>query len=141
MGSHVIPGVRDLIAGTIGPQASWYIQFALTTIILAGPGWVFFSKGIPALLRGAPDMNSLVAVGTGAAWAYSVVAAFLPGVLPEAVRAVYFEAAAVIIVLILLGRWLEVRQGPDRGSDRAADGATGPHRPCDPRWRGGGPGY
>ncbi|EAQ24907.1 heavy metal translocating P-type ATPase [Roseovarius sp. 217] len=109
MGSHLIPGVHDLIAGTIGQQASWYIQFALTTIILAGPGRVFFAKGIPALLRGAPDMNSLVAVGTGAAWAYSVVATFLPGLLPEAVRAVYFEAAAVIVVLILLGRWLEAR--------------------------------
>lgn len=109
MGSHVVPGVHDLIAGTIGHQASWYIQFVLTTLILAGPGRVFFAKGIPALLRGAPDMNSLVAVGTGAAWAYSVVATFLPGLLPEAVRAVYFEAAAVIVVLILLGRWLEAR--------------------------------
>jgi Cu+-exporting ATPase len=109
MGSHVIPGVHELIAGTIGHQASWYIQFLLTTLILAGPGLVFFAKGIPALLRGAPDMNSLVAVGTGAAWAYSVVATFLPGLLPEAVRAVYFEAAAVIVVLILLGRWLEAR--------------------------------
>jgi len=109
MGSHVIPGVHDLIAGTIGHQASWYIQFVLTTLILAGPGWVFFAKGVPALLRGAPDMNSLVAVGTGAAWVYSVAATFLPGLLPEAVRAVYFEAAAVIVVLILLGRWLEAR--------------------------------
>lgn len=109
MGSHVIPGVHDLIAGTIGHRASWYIQFVLTTLILSGPGWVFFAKGVPALLRGAPDMNSLVAVGTGAAWVYSVAATFLPGLLPEAVRAVYFEAAAVIVVLILLGRWLEAR--------------------------------
>ncbi|MET4130540.1 heavy metal translocating P-type ATPase [Roseovarius sp. MBR-6] len=109
MGSHVIPGLHALIAGTIGQQASWYLQFVLTTIILAGPGWVFYAKGIPALMRAAPDMNSLVAVGTGAAWAYSVVATFLPGLLPEAVRAVYFEAAAVIVVLILLGRYLEAR--------------------------------
>ena len=109
MGSHVIPGVHELIAGTIGHQASSYIQFVLTTLILSGPGWVFFAKGVPALLRGTPDMNSLVAVGTGAAWAYSVFATFLPGLLPEAVRAVYFEAAAVIVVLILLGRWLEAR--------------------------------
>jgi len=60
-------------------------------------------------LKGAPDMNSLVAVGTGAAYAYSVVATFLPGVLPASVRAVYFEAAAVIVVLILVGRYLEAR--------------------------------
>ncbi len=109
MGSHVIPGLHGLIAGTIGQQANWILQFVLTTAILAGPGRMFFVKGIPALLRGAPDMNSLVAVGTGAAWAYSVVATFQPDILPEAVRAVYFEAAAVIAALILLGRWLEAR--------------------------------
>ncbi len=54
-------------------------------------------------------MNSLVAVGTGAAYLYSVVATFLPDLVPAEVRAVYFEAAAVIVVLILLGRFLEVR--------------------------------
>ncbi len=109
MGAHVIPGLHALIIDTIGQQANWILQFVLTTAILAGPGRIFFAKGIPALLRGAPDMNSLVAVGTGAAWGYSVVATFLPGILPEAVRAVYFEAAAVIAALILLGRWLEAR--------------------------------
>ncbi|WP_116598503.1 heavy metal translocating P-type ATPase [Primorskyibacter marinus] len=109
MGSHMIPGMHGLIGRTIGHQASWLIQFALTTAVLIGPGRQFYLKGIPALLKGAPDMNSLVAVGTGAAYAYSVVATFLPGLLPEAVRAVYFEAAAVIVVLILIGRWLEAR--------------------------------
>ncbi|MGC9369250.1 MAG: heavy metal translocating P-type ATPase [Paracoccaceae bacterium] len=109
MGGHLIPGVHDLIGRTIGHQASWLIQFALTTAVLVGPGRGFHAKGIPALLRGAPDMNSLVAVGTGAAYAYSVVATFLPSLLPEGVRAVYFEAAAVIVVLILLGRFLEAR--------------------------------
>ena len=109
MGSHLIPGVHELITGTIGQQMNWYLQFVLTTIILVGPGRVFYAKGFPALLRGVPDMNSLVAVGTGAAWAYSVVATFLPGLLPDAVRTVYFEAATVIVVLILLGRWLEAR--------------------------------
>ncbi|MCK5747363.1 MAG: heavy metal translocating P-type ATPase, partial [Oricola sp.] len=63
----------------------------------------------PALIKGVPDMNSLVAVGTGAAYIYSVIATFLPSLLPGAVRAVYFEAAAVIVVLILLGRFLEAR--------------------------------
>ena len=109
MGSHLIPGFHMLIERTIGMQASWIIQFVLATIVLFGPGRYFFTKGIPALLRAAPDMNSLVAVGTGAAWSYSVVATFLPRVLPEGVRAVYFEAAAVIVVLILIGRWLEAR--------------------------------
>lgn len=109
MGSHVFPGIQDLIAETIGGQTYWYIQFALTTIILAVPGRIFYIKGFPALLRGAPDMNSLVAIGTGAAWLYSVVATFMPGLLPDAVRVVYFEAAAVIAVLILLGRYMEAR--------------------------------
>lgn len=109
MGAHTIPGFHDLIARTIGMQTSWLIQFILATIVLFGPGWGFFAKGIPALLRRAPDMNSLVALGTGAAWTYSVVATFLPQLVPDDVRAVYFEAAAVIVVLILLGRWLEAR--------------------------------
>jgi len=109
MGKHTIPGFEDLIERTIGIQTSWLIQFALGTVVLFGPGWGFFAKGIPALLRRAPDMNSLVALGTGAAWSYSVVATFLPQALPDGVRAVYFEAAAVIVVLILLGRFLEAR--------------------------------
>jgi Cu+-exporting ATPase len=109
MGGHMIPALHHLIADTVGMQASWVLQFVLTTLVLAGPGRGFYRVGVPALLRGAPDMNSLVALGTGAAWGYSVVATFLPALLPESVRAVYFEAAAVIVVLILLGRWLEAR--------------------------------
>ena len=109
MGGHVFPAFHHFIASTIGMQTSWVLQFLLTTAVLVGPGRLFYLKGIPALLRGAPDMNSLVAVGTFAAYAYSVVATFLPGLLPEAVRAVYFEAAAVIVVLILVGRFLEAR--------------------------------
>lgn len=109
MGSHLIPAFHMAIENSIGIQTSWLIQFVLASIVLFGPGGYFFSKGIPSLLKAAPDMNSLVAVGTGAAWSFSVVATFLPGLLPAGVRAVYFEAAAVIVVLILLGRWLEAR--------------------------------
>lgn len=109
MGGHLIPSLHHLIAATIGQQTSWILQFLLTTVVLVGPGRAFYTKGIPALLKGAPDMNSLVAVGTGAAYLYSVVATFLPELLPAGVRAVYFEAAAVIVVLILLGRFLEAR--------------------------------
>ena len=109
MGAHVFPAFHHFIAQTIGIGTSWLIQFVLASIVLFGPGWQFFAKGIPALLKRAPDMNSLVALGTGAAWSYSVVATFLPGLLPDGVRAVYFEAAAVIVVLILIGRWLEAR--------------------------------
>ena len=109
MGGHVFPALHHLIARTIGMQASWGLQFVLTTLVLAWPGRGFYRRGYPALLRGAPDMNSLVALGTTAAYGYSVVATFAPGVLPPGTAAVYYEAAAVIVVLILLGRTLEAR--------------------------------
>ena len=109
MGSHLIPAIHDLIMDTIGMQANWLIQFALTTLVLFGPGLRFYTKGVPALFKGAPDMNSLVAVGTSAAYLFSVVATFAPGLLPEGTVNVYFEAAAVIATLILVGRWLEAR--------------------------------
>lgn len=109
MGSHLIPGMHHLIMGTIGLQASWLLQFVLTTAVLVGPGRAFYSLGLPALIKGAPDMNSLVAVGTAAAYLFSVVATFAPGLLPDGTVNVYFEAAAVIVTLILVGRWLEAR--------------------------------
>ena len=109
MGSHLIPGMHELIMNTIGMQANWYIQFGFTLLILGIPGIRFYTHGFPALLRGAPDMNSLVAVGTSAAFLYSVVATFAPSLLPAGTVNVYFEAAAVIVTLILLGRYLEAR--------------------------------
>ncbi|MDR9485636.1 MAG: heavy metal translocating P-type ATPase [Sediminimonas sp.] len=125
MGAHLIPGMHELIGSTIGHQTSWLIQFVLTTLVLIGPGRMFYTKGFPALLRGAPDMNSLVAVGTSAAYLYSVVATFAPALLPEQSRAVYFEAAAVIVVLILLGRALEARaKGRTGAAIRALVGLT-----------------
>ncbi|MFN3616310.1 MAG: heavy metal translocating P-type ATPase, partial [Rubrimonas sp.] len=109
MGGHVIPGAHELIMRTVGMWESWLAQFALTTLVLLFPGRSFYVQGMPALLRGAPDMRSLVAVGTLAAWGYSVVALFAPGLLPEGAAHVYFEAAAVIVTLVLTGRWLEAR--------------------------------
>ncbi|MBU3893344.1 heavy metal translocating P-type ATPase [Serratia rubidaea] len=109
MGSHLVPGMHALIDRTIGTQNSWYLQFVLTTIVLFGPGLRFFQKGIPALLRGAPDMNSLVATGVSAAYGYSLVATFAPQWLPAGTVNVYYEAAAVIVALILLGRYFEAR--------------------------------
>ncbi|CAI2046052.1 heavy metal translocating P-type ATPase [Serratia quinivorans] len=109
MGSHLIPAMHHWVLGVLGEQTSWYLQFVLTTLVLFGPGLRFFRKGIPALLRGAPDMNSLVSVGTVAAYGYSVVTTFIPEVLPQGTANVYYEAAAVIVTLILLGRTLEAR--------------------------------
>ena len=109
MGSHLIPGVHQLIDQTIGMQNSWYLQFILTTLVLVIPGRRFYLKGLPALLRLAPDMNSLVAVGTLAAYLFSIVATFIPNILPTGTVNVYYEAAAVIVALILLGRFLEAK--------------------------------
>ncbi|KNY31758.1 copper-translocating P-type ATPase [Agrobacterium genomosp. 3 str. CIP 111-78] len=109
MGSHFIPVVHDWIMANIGMENNLVIQFVLATVVLFGPGLRFFRKGIPNLLRWTPDMNSLVVLGTSAAWGYSVVATFLPTVLPSGTANVYYEAAAVIVTLILLGRYLEAR--------------------------------
>ena len=109
MGSHMFMGFHHWIAANIGTHNSWLVQFVLTTLVLIFPGRRFYSKGFPALFKGAPDMNSLVAVGSMAAYLYSVVATFMPQWLPEGTVFVYFEAAAVIVTLILLGRYLEVR--------------------------------
>ena len=109
MGSHMFMGFHHWIAENIGTHNSWLVQFVLTTLVLIFPGRRFYSKGFPALFKAAPDMNSLVAVGSMAAYLYSVVATFMPQWLPEGTVFVYFEAAAVIVTLILLGRYLEVR--------------------------------
>ena len=109
MGSHLIPAMHHWVQSVIGQQNNWYIQFVLASIVMFGPGLRFFRKGIPALLRGAPDMNSLVVVGTSAAYGYSVVSTFIPNVLPQGTANIYFEAAVVIVTLILLGRTLEAR--------------------------------
>lgn len=109
MGGHIIPAFHHFIGRILGHGTSAWIQFALTTLILAGPGRIFFARGVPALLRRAPDMNSLVFLGAGAAYLYSLVVLFAPELLPDGVRRIYFEPAAVIVALILLGRFLEAR--------------------------------
>lgn len=109
MGVHVLgANAHWLMHGTAATVSHW-VQFILTTLVLAFPGRVFLRLGIPALLRGAPEMNSLVALGALAAYIYSAVVVLAPALLPASAREVYFEAAAMIVTLILLGRWLEAR--------------------------------
>lgn len=107
MGGHFIPPFAAWLHETVGQTPLYVLFFVLATVVQFGPGLRFYRHGAPALARGAPDMNSLVMLGTSAAWGYSVVATFLPDVLPEGTRHVYFEASAVIITLILVGRYLE----------------------------------
>ncbi len=109
MGGHLVPAFHHALVAGLGADVLAGLQFLLVTLVMAGPGRGFYLRGVPGLLRGRPDMNALVALGTLAAWGYSTVAAFLPGVLPEGARAFYFEAAAVIVTLVLVGRWLEAR--------------------------------
>ena len=116
MGSHFVPGVRDWVHNTIGQRSSWLLQFVLTTLVLMWPGRVFFTRGLAVLVQNKPDMNSLVALGAGAAWLFSTTSVFAPAVLPTGAANVYFEAAAVIVTLILLGRWLEARAKGQTGA-------------------------
>ena len=109
MGGHLVPSLHHWLMMTFGQATLYLSYFVLATIVQFGPGLRFYAKGIPALLRLAPDMNALVVLGSTAAWGYSVVATFAPDLLPEGTDNVYYEASAVIITLILLGRFLEAK--------------------------------
>jgi P-type Cu+ transporter len=108
---HMIPALGHLIPTR---TANW-IQFILATPVVLWGGWVFFVRGGQSLVSRNLNMFTLIALGTGVAWAYSVVAVFAPVVFPPSFRdasgevAVYFEAAAVIVTLVLLGQVLELR--------------------------------
>jgi Cu+-exporting ATPase len=109
MGGHVYEPFHHWLMARIETETLRYILFVLATLVLFGPGLRFYVKGVPTLLRGAPDMNSLVALGTAAAYGYSVFATFFSDYLPIDADHVYYEAATVIVTLILLGRTLEAR--------------------------------
>ncbi|WP_116653498.1 heavy metal translocating P-type ATPase [Pelagibacterium sediminicola] len=99
----------------IGQQVSNWLQLILATPVVLWAGWPFFQRGWQSLVNRSLNMFTLIALGTGAAWIYSIVATLVPGIFPDAFRqhdgsvAVYFEAAAVITVLVLLGQVLELR--------------------------------
>lgn len=110
MGGHLLRLDR-----LIAPQTSNWVQLLLATPVVLWAGWPFFERGWKSLVNRSLNMFTLVAMGTGVAWAYSVVATAMPDVFPPAFRridgavAVYFEAAAIIVVLVLLGQLLELR--------------------------------
>jgi Cu+-exporting ATPase len=109
MGGHLYAPFHHWLMGAVDTRTLYYVYFALATAVIFGPGRRFLKAGIPALLKGAPEMNSLVAIGVLAAYLYSLVTTFAPGLLPAQSRFVYYEAATVIVTLILLGRLLEAR--------------------------------
>ena len=111
MGGHLLPAIHRVVP----PVASTWLQLALATPVVLWAGWPFFTRGWASLRTRNLNMFTLIAMGTGVAWAYSIVATAAPGIFPSAFRgmdgtvAVYFEAAAVITVLVLLGQVLELR--------------------------------
>ncbi|WP_305080363.1 copper-translocating P-type ATPase [Methylocystis sp. WRRC1] len=116
MGGHIF----NLHAYLSSEESSW-LQFAFGTPVVLWAGWPFFVRGAQSLLTRNLNMFTLIAMGTGVAWLYSVIAAFVPSIFPEAFRGVdgsvpvYFEAAAVITVLVLLGQVLELRAREQTG--------------------------
>jgi Cu+-exporting ATPase len=111
MGSHLIPALHHLVP----TRTSIWIQLVLATPVVLWCGWPFFERAWASLKTRRLNMFTLIAMGTGVAWTYSMVAAFAPGIFPAAFQAaggtvaVYFEAAAVITVLVLFGQVLELR--------------------------------
>jgi Cu+-exporting ATPase len=93
----------------IPAQINWFILFVLATPVLFWAGSRFFIGAWSATRHRTADMNTLIALGTGAAYLYSAVATFLPGVLPAGLRAVYYDTTAIIVALILMGQVLEAR--------------------------------
>jgi P-type Cu+ transporter len=118
MGGHIPAlGLHNLVP----MQTSIWIQFALSTPVVLWAGWPFFQRGWSSLVNRHLNMFTLIALGTGAAYLYSLVATFVPGIFPagfhgmDGTVAVYYEAAAVITVLVLLGQVLELRAREQTG--------------------------
>jgi P-type Cu+ transporter len=118
MGGHIpFLGLHDLVQ----PHVSTWIQFALSTPVVLWAGWPFFERAWASVIHRSLNMFSLIALGTGAAYLYSLFAIFAPGTFPAGFHgmggtvAVYFEAAAVITVLVLLGQVLELRAREQTG--------------------------
>ncbi len=117
--AHLIPALAA--QGWADSHASRWIQFALTTPVVAWAGWPFFRRGWRSIVTRRLNMFTLIAIGVGAAYVFSAVAMLLPDIFPHAMRhdgkvAIYFEAAAVIVVLVLLGQVLELRARSRTGS-------------------------
>jgi P-type Cu+ transporter len=117
MGGH-IPGLN--LHHYISPQLTVWIEFLLATPVVLWAGWPFLVRGVASVRNRSLNMFSLIALGTGAAYLYSLAATFAPGLFPESLRlqgvvAVYYEAAAVITVLVLLGQVLELRAREQTG--------------------------
>jgi len=110
--------VRDLL----GETATLWVELMLATPVILWAGWPFFLRGVKSVINRSPNMFTLIAMGVGAAYLFSVVAVFMPGIFPDGFRdadgnvGVYFEAGAVIVVLVLLGQLMELGARERTGS-------------------------
>jgi Cu+-exporting ATPase len=117
--AHLLPATA--VQSWANSHASRWIQFALTTPVVLWAGWPFFRRGWRSIVSRRLNMFTLIAIGVGAAYIFSAVAMLMPGLFPHAMRHdgkvdIYFEAAAVIVVLVLLGQVLELRARSRTGS-------------------------
>jgi Cu+-exporting ATPase len=118
MGGHIPAlGLHELVS----PQVPTWVQFALSTPVVLWPGWPFFQRAWASIVHRSLNMFSLIALGTGSAYVYSLFSTFAPGLFPTGFHGMggtvpaYFEAAAVITVLVLLGQVLELRAREQTG--------------------------
>src|SRR5262249_35817861 len=114
--SDLLPG--QPLQQVVSPRVLAWIEMILATPVVLWGGWPFFERGWASVVHRSPNMFTLIALGTGVAWIYSMVATLLPNIFPETFREgehmggqvpVYFEAAAVITTLVLLGQVLELQ--------------------------------
>src|SRR5690606_11829037 len=111
MGPHLGLPLRDWL----GERTAVWAELVLATPVVLWAGWPFFQRGWKSIVNRSLNMFTLIAVGTGAAYVFSLVATIAPQIFPDGFRdhhgnvGVYFEAAAVIVVLVLLGQMLELR--------------------------------
>ena len=111
----MLSDMTDVFTGVASRSTLMYFEFILSTPVVLWGGWPFFVRGYKSVINRSLNMFSLISLGVGIAWSYSVVALFFPSIFPQTIRsaeglvAVYFESAAVITALVLLGQVLELK--------------------------------
>ncbi len=118
---HFVPGLSFIDAIIPAGILKW-LELVLATPVVLWGGWPFFLRGWKSVISWNPNMFTLIGLGTGVAYIYSIIAALFPGIFPRSFRTesgevgVYFEAAAVIVTLVLLGQVLELRARSKTGA-------------------------
>lgn len=118
----MIPIIHSWLTAMASPRVLTLLEFALATPVVLWGAWPFFVRGWQSIINRSPNMFTLISLGVGVAFVFSMVASLFPGVFPDAFRneagvvSVYFEAAAIIVTLVLLGQVLELRARGQTGA-------------------------